>query len=353
MRPIPKPKTPRRGRPAGRFTQHRRLDRLREALEGNPQGLALSDLASLLHVTERSVRRYLGELELLTDLESVETTPGGAHLWRIKPSERGRSVPLRRTQAYALLATRRVFDAMKGSAFYDELDLAHRQLLQLASRPTRTPGKGEIPGDLRLEERLVYAPHPPANYAQRGEELDDLFRAVAGLHVLRFRYKAAADAKPERITAHPYAMILHKGSIHILALDVDHGEVRTFLFDRLSEPSPSDTERFALPADLRVDDFVHGQFGIGRTGGKLRVLIEFDARVADEVRIRKVHPSQKIATAPDGRVRLSLTIADAALPEVRRWVLGFAEAARVIEPPELVDDLRRTLERAALRYRAS
>lgn len=350
MRPIPKPKTPRRGRPAGRFTQHRRLDRLREALETNPHGMTLTDLAALLHVTERSVRRYLGELELLTDLESVETIPGGAHLWRIKPSERGRAVTLRRTQAYALLATRHVFDAMRGSALFDELDLAHRQLLQIASRPTRTPIKGDIPGDLRLEERLVYVPHPPANYTQRGEELDDLFRAIAGLYLLRFRYKAALDAQPERVTVHPYAMLLVRGAIHLVARDVEKDEVKTFLFDRISEPSPSEAERFPLPPDLRLEDFIHGQFGVARPGGKTRVLVEFEARVADEVRAHKVHPSQKIATAPDGRVRLSLTIADGALPEVRRWIFGFADAARIIEPPELVDAVGRMLSRAAARY---
>jgi len=350
MRPIPKPKTPRRGRPTGRFTQHRRLDRLREALEANPQGLVLTDLAALLHVTERSVRRYLQELELLTDLESVETTPGGAHLWRIKPSERARAVNLRRTQAYALLATRRVFDGLRGSALFDEIDLAHRQLLQVAGRPTRTPAKGEIPGDLRLEERLVYLPHPPANYTQRADELDDLFRAVAGLHVVRFRYKPVGDAKAERITAHPYALLLHDGAIHLVARDVERDEVKPYLFDRIAEAASSDTERFALPSDLRLDDFVHGRFGVARPGGKARVLVEFDARVADEVRAHKVHPSQKIATAPDGRVRLSLTLAEGALPAVRRWILGFADAARVIEPPELADAIARALARAAARY---
>ncbi len=348
MRPIPKPKTPRRGRPPGRFTQHRRLDRLREALEGHPAGITLGDLAALLHVTPRSVRRYLQELELLTELESIETTPGGAHQWRIKPSERGRAVPLRRPQAYGLLAGRRVFDVMRGSAFFDELDLAHRQILQVASRPSRTAGKGEIPGDLRLEERFVYVPHPPVSYGPRAEELDDLFRAVADLRVLRFRYKS--EGRTERITAHPYAMLLHKGSIHLVGRDVDRDDVRTFLFERMAEATSSDTERFVLPAELHVDDFVQGQFGIGRGTTKARVLVEFDARVADEIRARKVHPSQKIGTAPDGRVRLSLTLPVEALAEVKRWVLGFGESARVIEPPDLVADVARSLARGWARY---
>src|SRR3954451_6825647 len=106
-------RTPKAGRPTGRFTQHRRLDRLREVLENEPRGLTLEELAATLRVTERSVRRYLREFdgtkvdEKFELLEFVETRKGGPLLWRIKPGERGRAVSLRRAQAYALLATRR------------------------------------------------------------------------------------------------------------------------------------------------------------------------------------------------------------------------------------------------------
>jgi len=113
MRPIPRPKGPRVGRPLGKFTQHRRLDFLREKLETHAAGLTLEELATILRVTTRSVRRYLHELGLITELESIPGRPGAAHVWRIKPSERGRNVALRRTQAYALLAARRVFDVLR------------------------------------------------------------------------------------------------------------------------------------------------------------------------------------------------------------------------------------------------
>ena len=79
---IPKPRVPKVGRPEGRFTQHRRIDKLRELLESEPRGLTLEELARMLRVTQRSVRRYLFELDGTTDptkyelLESIETTPG-------------------------------------------------------------------------------------------------------------------------------------------------------------------------------------------------------------------------------------------------------------------------------------
>jgi predicted DNA-binding transcriptional regulator YafY len=346
LRPIPRPKAPRAGRPGGRFTQHRRLDRLRETLESHPAGLSLEDLGSLLHVTTRSVRRYLHELGLVTELESVETRPGGVHLWRIKPSERGRTVALRRTQAYGLLAPRRLFDVMKGSALFDELDLVWRQVLLIAQRPT---AKKETT-DAHLEDRFLYVPSTPHAYASRAEELDELFRAVADLRVLRFRHRPRGGERSERVIAHPYAMVLHRGAIWCLARAAE--EVRAFQLDRMESVEASESERFELPADFDLAEYVHGEFGVGpRTRDQgTRVVVEFEPRAAEEVRSRRFHPTQKVGTAPDGRVRLSITVPD--VEPVKAWLLGFGAGARVIEPPELAAEMVRELRRSLARYGA-
>ncbi|WP_394847238.1 WYL domain-containing protein [Pendulispora brunnea] len=301
----------------------------------------------MLHVTQRSVRRYLAELDRVTQLESVPTQPGGAHLWRIKPSERGRALLLRRTQAYGLLSTRRIFDMMRGSAFYDELQLVTRQLLLLAQRPVARAGvRGEIPSDQRLEDRLFYLPPPAHNYAQRGEELDGLFQAVADLRATTFRYRSTKDAPAERVTLHPFALVLHRGAIHSIGR-TPAGEVAVFVFDRMQDLTILD-QHFALPENFNVEDFLEGEFGIAAATRKTRVLIEFDAKVADEIRARKVHPSQRVATAPDGRIRLSMNVGK--IDEVRRWILGFGSSARVLEPAELIEDIRASLRAALDRY---
>jgi predicted DNA-binding transcriptional regulator YafY len=357
LRSIPKPRLPRLGRPHGHFTQHRRLDKLKETLEQSPDGMALEDLAMILHVTTRSVRRYLHELSLLVDLESLPTTPGGVHLWRIKPSERGRSVALRRTQAYGLLAARLVFEVLRGSALFDELDVTMREVLQIARRPTRGAVKGEVPSDQRLEERFLFVPPPARSYAEKAEELDDLFQAVAELRVLSFRYRAqegkARRGHDEHVTAHPYAMVLHEGAILCVGLHVALGEVSVFAFDRMRETRASADEHFRIPEGFDVRQCLHGAFGVlapaPRGAKATRVVVEFEARAAEDLRWARVHPTQKIATAADGRLRLSLVASD--LDAVRAWVLRFGGAARVVEPPELAravaDELRRALARYA------
>jgi predicted DNA-binding transcriptional regulator YafY len=67
-----------------------------------------------------------------------------------------------------------------------------------------------------------------------------------------------------------------------------------------------------------------------------------------------VHPSQRLASAPDGRLRASLAVPASpdVVARVRAWVLGFGSAAHVLEPKELADEVALELRRAASRYGA-
>lgn len=356
------PRRPTPGRPTGRFTQHRRLDKLREALEGNPGGLSIAQLAQLLRITTRSVRRYLRELDRQTEVESVATKPGGAHVWRIKPAERGRAVTLRRTQAYGLLATRGAFEVLRGSALYHEMDVAFRQLLVLAQRPMRIPSKGDVPADQRLEERFLVVPPVARTYVNRGEELDDLFQAVASARRVRFRYRGPPRASAEGVEAprverchvEPYGLVLQDGTITCVGRDVARNEVRTFALEAISETDLRDDEGFVVPADFRLADCVHGDFGVVAPGAEgaeapaTRAIVEFDPRAAEEVRARRYHPSQKLATAPDGRVRVSISLPE--LGPLVPWILSFGPRARAIEPPALVEQVAAALRATLGRY---
>jgi predicted DNA-binding transcriptional regulator YafY len=335
-----------RGRPKGKFTQHRRLDKLRELLERHPRGLSLNDMAGALQVTVRSMRRYLKEIERESELESVPTRGGAALLWRLRSNEMPRKVELRRTQTYALLAARRLFEPMRGSALFDEIDHAVMKLLALAQRPGRGPNAGLA--DARLEERFLYLPHAPKNYAERTEELDDLFQAVSDLRPLSLLYKSATRSDEERITIHPYALVLHRDSIYCVGFHTGRKEIRTFVLDRMRDTECAVNDRFELPSDFHIDQYFQGEFGIWRDPRQQKVVIEFDAQAAEYIRARRVHASQRLATVAGGGVRLTMTIGN--LTQVVSWVLEWGARAKVIEPPELIERVRTELTGALAFY---
>jgi predicted DNA-binding transcriptional regulator YafY len=334
------------GRPRGRFTQHRRIDRLRALLEHNPKGLTLYELAEGVGVTARSMRRYLKEMTSELDLEPVPTRRGGALLWRMRSGDLPRKVELRRTQVYAILAARKLFEPMRGSTLYEEIEMATERLLALAKKPGRGPNAGLA--DARLEERFLYLPVAPKDYRAKTDELDDLFQAVADLRPLKCRYRGSSKEDEEAVVIHPYALVLYKDAIYCVGLHKGRGEIRTFLLDRMRDTETSALERFELPVDFKIDDYLQGSFGIWRGTRKIKVVIEFDASVADFVRSRRIHASQKISASADGTLRLSMTVGD--LTELTSWVLGWGKKARVIEPEELVEQVTNELSQALNRY---
>jgi predicted DNA-binding transcriptional regulator YafY len=279
------------------------------------------------------------------ELEPVPTRGGGPLLWRIRASEMPRKVELRRTQAYALLAARRLFEPLRGSALFEEIDLAVNKLLALAQRPGRGPNAGLA--DARLEDRFLYLPFAPKDYAEKTDELDDLFQAVSDLRPLSLVYRSAGKEQEERITIHPYALVLHRDSIYCVGRHVEKAEVRTFLLDRMRDTQAAATERFELPADFDIDDYFQGEFGIWKSKERYKVVIDFDARGAEYIRMRRVHPTQKLAATGTG-VRLTMTVGN--LTQLTSWVLEWGERARVVEPPELVARVKAELEGALRGY---
>lgn len=318
---------------------------MRELLARHPKGLQLEELAEALGVTTRSIRRYLKEMERQYELESVPTKSGGALLWRIRASEIPRKVELRRTQVYALLAARRLFMPLKGSALFEEIDFAVNKLLALAQRPGRGPNAGIA--DARLEDRFMYLPFAPKDYSGKTDELDDLFQCVSDLRPLKLSYKGAGKEAEERITIHPYALVLHRDSVYCVGHHVEHQDVRTFLLDRMRDTEMAATERFEIPSSFSIDDYFQGDFGIWKSNKKHKVVIDFDEHAAEYIRLRKVHPTQRLAATGNG-VRLTMTVGN--LNQLASWVLEWGARARVVEPPELADRVRQELEGALKGY---
>jgi predicted DNA-binding transcriptional regulator YafY len=343
-----KNRRPQRGRPRGGFTQHRRVAQLRDLLERRPQGLTLSEMAEKLGVSARTMRRYLNEIKRDYDLEGKPVRGGGPRLWSVPGKELPRKVELRRTQIYALLAARRLFEPMRGSTLYEEVSFATEKLSALAQRPGRGPNAGLA--DARLEERFLYLPHAPTDYSGHTDALDDLFQAVSDLRPLSLRYEGGSRADGARILIHPYAMVLHRDAIYCLGLFVEKNEVRTYRLDRMRDTQCLYAEVFALPKDFDVELYFQGEFGIWRSEERHRVIVEFDAQAAPYVRSRRVHRTQKLTALPGGGLRLSMQIGD--LTPVTSWVLEWGPRARVVEPPALVAMVRSQLKEAAAQYAA-
>jgi predicted DNA-binding transcriptional regulator YafY len=74
-------------------------------------------------------------------------------------------------------------------------------------------------------------------------------------------------------------------------------------------------------------------FRAWRSGALQTVVVRFSATAAREIEERTWHRSQQLRKLPHGEVELALEVAG--LDEIKRWLLGFGGAARVLAPAAL------------------
>ncbi len=344
------------GRPAGAYTPYRRLRLLREQLEASPKGLSVYELATRLRVTDRSVRRYLRELQREVDLERVADPDGlGGLVVRIATRDLPRRVKLHRTQIYGLLMARRVFSLLEGTAFERMLKEAMDVLL---GHVQRSPRKGAgVDPDTRLEERFLYLPSTPMLPLDpdAAEVVDEVLDACAQLRECSIAYRKAAGDGVERWTIHPYAIVLYRDAIYVVAYVVERGGIRTLRADRIVDADASPLAHFALPEGFSIDAHFAGQFGVHTGGTRTEVVVDFVPRVVEYVRSRRYpgdgDKAARIEPLADGGVRLTMQVGS--LTEVRSWVLGFGETAKVVAPPELRESVVAELSAALAHYAQS
>jgi len=313
------------------------MEVLRRVLEQHPNGLPLPKIAAALSMSERSARRYLEHAKLELHLVS-EKRAGERQAWfSIPAGELRRRVELRYAQAALLLSGRRLFDLLRGSSLFDEVELALRELEVVARHPGRRR-RGLASGG-GATERLAYLPEHPKAYETKSEELHALFDAVSRLHPVTFTYRAPRAAAATSVAVQPYAMVMHRDTIYCVGADQRTGKVEAFSLEFVRDVECDTKRTFRIPADFELEDFRQGVFGIWREAKLIRVVLEFDRIGAERLHLSRVHPSQQHSATQQGGMRLVLSVGR--LDELLGWVLGFGAHVRCLEPRELRDRLER------------
>ena len=108
--------------------------------------------------------------------------------------------------------------------------------------------------------------------------------------------------------------------------------------------------RFEIPTDFDFEKFSESAFNI-IWGDPREVKIRFSSEQAPYVKERTWHPSQKIEDDADGKIVLTLHVAN--LWEVQRWLIGFGNDATVLAPVELREQIERECAKVVKRARVT
>ena len=329
----------------GDLTHIARSLRVLDELRGFRRGRRIDALARELKASERTIRRDLAELRSVGfEIEPVLLEGrAGARLVEKTYS----TIAITRRERYTLLAIASMFDVLRGTPLWEDVQSLQQKLEQRMTAEERAE-------HATLGERFAYVPDGGTKaYAGSEEVLDALMTGVLSRRVVKFAYRGARGRVRRGLMA-PLTMILFKHGLYVIACVLDKpGDAprlpaAVYAVERFSEAEHVRKAAFVPPPEFRLGDLLHGAFGIHVVGPRQRVVVEVSAAKAELVRARVWHPAQQLETLADGRVRLACPCAS--LAPVVSWVLEWGPHATAIEPPALVAEIVRELEAARRNY---
>lgn len=306
-------------------------------IEAQRAGVTIHDLARLVEVSTRTIRR---DLQALQEAGFAVYDEGDEHetkRWRLdaqpfRAVQDGLSV----TDVAALYLSRSVVESMPGWPLAEELGAAFNKI-ERALNPRVRAFLGTLPQVLSAKA----GPSAAAVSDRLVEVTRKLFEATRDRRTVTMQYFSAQSNRTKSYRIEPYRLALANGGVYIIAWVPQYEAFRTFAADRVERLSVGE-DTFRRTRDLPADPF-GTSMGVF-SGEPEAVELEFDARLAPFVRGRIWHDSQQLDLLTDGRVRLRLNVSnDWAL---RSWILGFGAGVRVVSPSVLAEAIAEEHRRA-------
>jgi predicted DNA-binding transcriptional regulator YafY len=166
---------------------------------------------------------------------------------------------------------------------------------------------------------------------------DQLAQATSRREQLRITYRKPGQKAPEERVIDPYHLANVNGEWFLFAYDHLRRAIRTFVPARILSVKKTG-QKFAKDPHFSIREQLRSSFGVHSGRGEFKVVLRFSETVADYIREKKWHPSQKVRQLSNGELELQMKLSS--LVEVERWILSWGGNARVIEPAQLRENVR-------------
>ncbi|HLG42520.1 MAG TPA: WYL domain-containing protein [Planctomycetota bacterium] len=320
-----------------------RILQLLNLLSNNPAGYTIAELLSRLRAGRRTLYRDIEALAASGIFLEREEILSREVRHKLPHEYRFVKTTFDENELFSLFFAKNLLKPLEGTPFGRGIESALDKIYKL------------LPADVQnycffTESYFVFRQPFLRSYKEFEANIRALREAILRDRVCEIEYHK--DDRSDRHTIHPYFVTYVDGLLYVIAFSEQRREKRTFRIDRIDRIRVL-AKSFERPPDFRSENFDPERI-LGRTlkiyGDETvhPVVISFPRTMAERVRERTWHASQKISDGPGGRVILSMELP--ITPEVVSWILSFGPQARVLKPPRLVDEVSRELKQAARQY---
>ncbi len=306
----------------------------------SPRGMTLDELNQRLPADyarhARTVRRDLDALEA-AGFPLISERIDGSVRWRLMDGFRHvPALSLSPTELMALVMSRALLKPLEGTQIQTALDSALKKAAAVLP-----PASHDYIQHIQGVFAVGLGPHKV--YRRHRGTIDRLTQAIDKHRTVQVRYFSASRARMTRREIDPYRLWYASGGLYLVGYCHLRKEPRMFAVERIRSVTLTD-HPYQLPLGFDLDAFVQDALTVMR-GPRIHVELEFDKMTAAWAKDRTWHPSQVTKILKDGRMRMTLAVADSR--ELVGWILSFGSGVTVVRPDSLRAAVKQEAERVA------
>ena len=175
----------------------------------------------------------------------------------------------------------------------------------------------------------------------------ELMLAIRNRESVVLKYFSGQKAVVVDKPSDPYYLLNFKDNWYLVAYCHEKQDFRDFLCSRILAVEHTNTT-FLPDPDFSLEQHKRESQLFAADAPPVEIVAEFDKYAAHWIRLKKVHPSQKVLERSDGSLEVSFQVSS--MENIMRWILSFGEHARILAPLELQERVRRAVCRMNYLY---
>lgn len=330
----------------------RNLIKLLKALDllSKHEGVTIGELGDQLGIDRRSVYRLISVIEELgfplyddkIELEREKRWKLEESYLKKLPNMKVPDVNLTLPEIISLYLIKSEANVFRGTEIEGHARSAFGKLSLFLPQDT-------LPKLDNIKALFVSASKFAKDYSGKETIINQLMEAMLKRETCYVTYHSFYDNEVKNFKIDPLHFFEKDGGLYILVNTTTFGEIRTLAVERIQGLAETGSI-FAYPNDLDAEELLSSAFDIVY-GDPIKVKIWFSADQARYIKERKWARTQEIEDQEDGSIILSMETSG--WWDIKRWVLSYGSAAKVLEPKELGKEIADELDVARTYYESA
>lgn len=184
------------------------------------------------------------------------------------------------------------------------------------------------------------------DYSPFGTIINDLISAALNHTKCLVTYFNPIEGKNKTFYIEPEKMVYYDGGLYVIVYVRRFKQYVLLAIQRIRDLKLL-SEQFPKDHMFNENDFWLGRFGLF-PGDQVQVELQFSKDIRHHIEGRQWHSSQEMRDDKDGN--LSLTMKVGITPELITWIMGWHRYVKVLQPRELIHQVRKNLKETEKLY---